>query len=153
MVLRLIDWTIQLLVPVALRDWEIEKVCLQMWKVNVLNTSRSEWISQGENYSKGKIGFFFPVVEMVNVDLKNRNTSFFFFSPFRHVSIRDYQKPSVNVKVGELTMNWFQELSVSLHPPVIHPSQEVCVCVCPNGRGRRCGFMWSYKPSGWAELC
>lgn len=129
------------------------KVCLQMWKVNVLNTSRSEWISQGEHYSKVKIGFFPPpVVEMVNVDLKNRNTFFFFshspcFNPWLPETARQRESWWTN---HELISGVVSVTPSARHPPF---PGSVCVCVCPNGRGRRCGFMWSYKPSGWAELC
>lgn len=42
----------------------------------------------------------------------------------------------------------------SCHHHSIHLSTAVHRwCVCPSGRGRHCGFIWSYKPSGWAELC
>lgn len=121
MLLRLIDldYTIACASgPERLRD---RKVRLQMWKLNVLNTSRSDWISQGEHYSKVKVDFF-PLWRNGECWPEEQKHTF-----FRDVSI--YQKLSVNVKVGELTMNWFQELSVSLHPPVIRRSQEVCVCV------------------------
>lgn len=59
----LIDWPIQLYVPVALREAEHkeEVVCLQRWEVNILNTSIRA-TQKGKNISRLEHQwiFFFP---------------------------------------------------------------------------------------------
>lgn len=59
------------------RDREKEKFVSrgERWIFLILPSAqyRHEWISQGENYSKVTIGFFFPHVQMVNGDPKDRN--------------------------------------------------------------------------------
>lgn len=76
--------------PERLRD---RKVCLQMWKVNVLHTSRSEWNSQGEHYWKVKIGFF-PSCRNGECWPEEQKYFFFFFPFTMFQSVTTRNRPS-----------------------------------------------------------
>lgn len=174
----LTDRAKQLHVPMALREAEHkeEEVCLQRWEVNILNTSIRA-MPNGKNISRLErqwIFFFFrrsvwPGGWKHNTCVKTcllRHWGTLLFCI--HVQVCPSSQTNVffrlketKVKGCKLAMNWldffflfFKRGFSSCHRHSILSSTVVHRrCVCPNGRGRHCGFIWSYKPSGWAELC
>lgn len=159
MVLRLIDWTIQTDVPVALRVIEKFVSRGEGWIVSIPPSGkyRSKLISQGEDYSKVRTRFFFLSVNAEG-QRKTVLSKICLFSDISFLQSLNHPPHKQHLLL------WFPETTShreswrtnhELISIVVSVTQSTIPieCVCPNGRRRRCGFMWSYKPSGWAELC
>lgn len=115
--------------------WETKrwKILLQMWKVNVLNTSRSEWISQGEHYSKVKIVFFIPVMKCWPEEQKHvcqNLVKVFSMTFFFHLRCLNLWLPETTSQ-RECCWTNHELISglVSVTPSVRHPPFPGSVCV------------------------